>query len=91
MGTRFSAKTGYCMKQVVQGSARLNSAYRGLCLPWDTHLQIYKGFAGKCLILCMQYTPTHTHTHTHIHIYVKGYICMYVHINIFNSCPYLSI
>lgn len=30
------------MKQVVQGSARLDSAYRVLCLPWYTHLQIYK-------------------------------------------------
>lgn len=42
MGTRFSAKTGYLMKQVAQGSARLDSAYRVLCLPWDAHLQIYK-------------------------------------------------
>ena len=78
------------MKQVVQGSARLDSAYRVLfavvCTPADL-----QELAGKCLILCTQYTPTHTHTHTHIHIYVKGYICMYVHINIFNSCPYLPV
>lgn len=46
MGTRFFAKTGYLMKQVVQGSARLVCAYRVLCLPWDTHLQTYKEFAG---------------------------------------------
>lgn len=64
MGIRFSAKTGYLMKQVVQGSARLVCAYRVLCLPWDTRLQTYKEFAGKCLIRCMQHTPTHTHTHT---------------------------
>lgn len=78
------------MKQVVQGSARLDSAYRVLfavvCTPADL-----QELAGKCLILCTQHTPTHTHTHTHIHIYVKGYICMYVHINIFNSCPYLPV
>lgn len=46
MGTHFFAKTGYLMKQVVQGSARLVCAYRVLCLPWDTHLQTYKEFAG---------------------------------------------
>lgn len=91
MGTHFFAKTGYLTKQVVQGSARLVCAYRVLCLPWDTHLQTYKSLQVKCLILCMQHTPTHTHTHTHIHIYAKEYICMYVHINIFNSCPYLPI
>lgn len=37
---------------------------------------------------------THTHTHTlsrHIHIYRKGYICMHVHINMFNTCPYLPV
>lgn len=42
MGTCFSAKTGYLMKQVVQGSARLDSAYRVLCLPWDAQLHIYE-------------------------------------------------
>lgn len=89
MGTRFSAKTGYLMKQVVQGSARLDSAYGVLCLPWDAHLQIYK--AGKCLILYATHTHTYTHSHPHTYIYIKGYICMYVHINIFNSCPYLPI
>lgn len=53
MGTRFSAKTGYLYETSSPRSARLVCAYRVLCLPWDTHLQTYKEFAGKCLILCM--------------------------------------
>lgn len=81
----------YLRKQVVQGSARLVCFYRVLCVPCghtSAHLQ---GVRSKCLILCMQHTPTHSHTHTDIHIYVKRYICMHVHINILNSCPYSPI
>lgn len=87
MGTRFSAKTGYLMKQVVQGSARLDSAYRVLFVCHGTHIR--RSTRQVSARFCMQHTPTHTHTHAHIHIYIKGYICMYVHINIVNSCPYL--
>lgn len=64
MGTRFSAKTVYLTKQVVQGSARLVCAYRVLCLPCGHTSADLQGVCSKCLILCMQHTPTHTHTHT---------------------------
>lgn len=79
MGTHFFAKIGYLMKQVVQRSARLVCDYRVLCMPWGTHLQTYMEFAGKCLIPCMQHTPTHTHTHT-TYIYMERdiYVCMYI-------------
>lgn len=64
MGTRFSAKTVYLTKQVVQGSARLVCAYRVLlCLPCEHTSADLQGVCSKCLILCMQHTPTHTHTH----------------------------
>lgn len=64
MGTRFSAKTVYLTKQVVQGSARLVCAYRVLCLPCGHTSADLQGVCSKCLILCMQHTLTHTHTHT---------------------------
>lgn len=51
------------MKQVVQGSARLDSAYRVLFAMVRTPADLQE-LAGKCLILCTQHTPTHTHTHT---------------------------
>lgn len=82
MGTHLFAKSGYLMKQVVQGSARLVCAYRVFCLPGDTHLQTNKQFAGKCLILCLQHTQPHTYTHPHtptyIYMYKDIYVCMYI-------------
>lgn len=53
----------YLTKQVVQGSARLLCAYGCFVCHVDTSADL-QGVCSKCLILCMQHTPTHTHTHT---------------------------
>lgn len=90
MGTRFSAKTlsyetssprkcqtGLCL----QGA--LSAMWTHICRPTRSLQEVPDSVYA---------THTHTYTHSHhIHIYVKGYICMYVHINILNSCPYSPI
>lgn len=76
MRTPFSAKkqgTGYRMKQVVQGSARLDCLQVLVC--HGTHICGCARSSQVSAWLCVCNTRTHTLTPTYIH--VKG-LCMYV-------------